>query len=44
VQAAVQTAFNNYIYYLECSGGMTGNNGQPNGITYGRICPPTYTS
>jgi len=44
VQAAIQTAFNNYILYLECTGSMTGNNGQPEGIDSGVICPPNYSS
>jgi len=29
VQAAIQSAFNNYISYLVCTDQMTGNNGQP---------------
>jgi hypothetical protein len=40
VQAAIQTAFNNYIAYLQCSYQMTGNNGQPYG---NNSCPsPLY--
>jgi hypothetical protein len=27
VQAAMKTAFNNYISYLECTNNMTGSNG-----------------
>ena len=44
VQAAIQTAFSNFILYLECSGNMTGNNGQPANSSSGVFCPPNYSA
>jgi len=48
VQAAIQTAFNNYINFLECSNQMTGSNGQQvfdYGGNNNGYCPvPLYSS
>ena len=46
VNAASNTAFNNYILYLGCAESMTGNNGQPVGSNNctSPSCPPSYSS
>ena len=43
VQAAIQTAFNNYITYLKCVDQMTGPHGLPTG-KLGNNCPAQFNS